>query len=80
MSEVKIVLFNKEGRPVKAFETKAEAQRFCVDNKICNAGWVSRSLDTGEKFYYPQSGYSVSHSGYLGKGWYVRMGRVQRRS
>lgn len=80
MKEMRIALFNHNGKPVKSFKNKAEAQNFCVENKICNAGWVSRSLETGEKFYYPQSRNSFSHNGYRGKGWYVKWGWVRKKS
>jgi hypothetical protein len=72
MREKKIALINRSGKPVKLFENKAKAQRFCVENKICNAGWVSRSLETGEKFYYTPTGVSISHNGYQGAGMCVK--------
>lgn len=72
MREKKIALINRKDKAVKLFKNKAEAQKFCVENGICNAGWVSRSLETGEKFYHTQNGVSISHSGYRGAGMYVK--------
>ena len=72
MNGKKIVLFNADGSAVKSFINKAEAQKYCFDNKVCNKGWVSRSLNTGEKFYYPQDRVSRSYNGYEGKGMYVK--------
>ncbi len=79
MEKVKaIVLFSKQGKPLKVFKNQAEAQRFCVENMICNQGWVTRSLDTGQRFYEAQDGgYTVSHSGYKGYGMYVKWVKVK---
>jgi len=79
MEKVKaIVLFSKQGKPLKVFKNPAEAQRFCVKNMICNQGWVTRSLDTGQKFYEAQDGgYTISHNGYKGYGMYVKWVKVK---
>ena len=76
MREKKIALFNKNGELMERFVTQAEAIKFCVDNKICNAGWVTRSLKTGEKFYYPQERKSTIYNGYQGAGWYVKLDSI----
>ena len=76
--EEKIVLFKPDGKAVKAFDTLPEAQNFCRDNRICNDGWVARSLETGEKFYNTKlSGRTRSHNDYYrGFNWYVEVKRV----
>ena len=68
----KIALYNRDGELVRYFIKQGEAQRYCVENKICNAGWVSRSLKTGEKFYYTKNRISKSYKGYQGEGMYVK--------
>ena len=61
----KIVLFKPNGKAVKTFDTLPEAQKFCIENRICNGGWVARSLETGEKFYNTKiSGRTRSHNDY----------------
>ena len=74
----KIVLFKPNGKAVKAFDTLPEAQKFCVENRICNAGWVAHSLATGEKFYNSKiRGRTRSHNDYYrGFDWYVKVKRV----
>lgn len=74
----KIVLFKPDGKAVKAFDTLPEAQKFCKENRICNDGWVARSLETGEKFYNTNlSGRTRSHNDfYRGFNWYVKVKRV----
>lgn len=74
----KIVLFKPNGKAVKTFDTLPEAQKFCIENRICNGGWVARSLETGEKFYNTKiSGRTRSHNDYYrGFNWYVQFKRV----
>ncbi|MDI7740530.1 hypothetical protein QMK38_00815 [Lysinibacillus fusiformis] len=79
MTKLKIALLNESGRVVKTFTTPAEAQNYCVENKICNAGWVARSLETGEKFYYPQGRPSTIYNGYTGAGMSVKRYRVKEK-
>ena len=67
-----IALFKPNGKAIQLFETLADAQKWCVEHNICNAGWVSRSLETGEKFYYPSQRKSTSYNGYIGAGCYVK--------
>lgn len=77
MEKVKaIVLYRKDGKALKVFKNKAAAQDYCVNKLICNAGWVTRSLETGEKFYHVPNGVSISHSGYKGVGYYVKWKEV----
>ncbi|AST90957.1 hypothetical protein BC6307_06520 [Sutcliffiella cohnii] len=79
MEKVKaIVLFSRQDKPRKVFKNMAEAQRYCVENMICNQGWVTRSLETGQRFYEAQDGgYTISHNGYEGHGMYVRWAKVK---
>lgn len=72
MNGKKVVLYNTDNTVVKSFENMAQAQKYCAANKICNRGWVSRSLKTGEKFYYPQYKASKSYKGYEGKGMFAK--------
>ncbi|GLC89310.1 hypothetical protein [Lysinibacillus piscis] len=72
MNGKKIVLFDQTGAEVKSFINQVEAMKHCVDNKICNAGWIRRSLKTGEKFYYPKGKASKIRNGYQGSGMFVK--------
>lgn len=49
----KLVLYNTDGSVITTFINKAEAKKYCKNNNICNYGWITRSLKTGEKFYDP---------------------------
>jgi hypothetical protein len=68
----KIALFKPNGKAIKLFDTLAEAQKWCLEHHVCNVGWVKRSLETGEKFYYPSMRKSRSYNGYRGAGYYVK--------
>ena len=69
----KIALFDSDENPVKVFDTLAEAQKYCKENRICNTGWVARSLEIGEKFYNSDNGPTKSHNDqYQGFNWYVQ--------
>lgn len=46
-----IQLLSPNGAVVREFANKAEAMRYCMDNKICNKGWVRHSIKTGKPFY-----------------------------
>lgn len=41
-------------------------------NKICNGGWIYRSLRSGEKFYLPNGVPLTIFNGYEGRGMYVK--------
>ena len=68
----KIVLYNTDGSMKTTFINKAEAKKYCKHNNICNFGWITRSLKTGEKFYDPLTRKSSSRNGYEGYGMYVK--------
>jgi hypothetical protein len=63
LREKRIVLINRKGKAVKLFKNKAEAQKICPKNGICNSG---------EKFYHTQNGVSIRHSGYREAGMYLK--------
>lgn len=48
---MKVQILDAQNNVVGTFATQDEAIRYCVANKICNGGWVKRSLKTGERFY-----------------------------
>lgn len=75
----KIVLYKPNGKAVKLFDTLPEAQEFCKEKRLCNEGWVARSLETGEKFYNTKlSGRTRSHNNYYrGFNWYVKVKHVK---
>ena len=68
----KIVLYNTDGSVKTSFINEVEAKKYCDSNKICNPGWITRSLNTGEKFYLPNEKPSTIYSGYEGRGMYVK--------
>ncbi|RDV28245.1 hypothetical protein [Lysinibacillus capsici] len=68
----RVVLFNVDNSVVRSFVNMKEAQDYCKENNICNEGWISRSLKSGEKFYDPATRKSRSRNGYEGYGMYVK--------
>jgi len=72
----KVVLYNSDNTVVMTFANKGDAQRYCESNNICNKDWVSRSLESGEKFYDPSTRKSSSRKGYEGYGMYVKWAEI----
>jgi len=52
---MRYTLFDNVNNTIEEFATQAECIKYCVTNKICNAGWVKRSIKTGERFYIESS-------------------------
>lgn len=72
MTNKRIGLYDSQGQLVKDFKNMAEAGDYCEQNNICNRGWIRRSLNEGEKFYYPNGEASTNRTDYTGAGWYVK--------
>jgi len=48
------VLLNEKDEEVYTSTVKLGVVKFAIENNICNAGWINRSIKTGEKIYIDQ--------------------------
>ncbi|MDQ0999771.1 hypothetical protein QFZ28_000171 [Neobacillus niacini] len=58
-----IQLLNAQNQVVREFENLKACREYCVANKICNEGWVKRSVKTGERIYQDTKPYK-DYTGY----------------
>lgn len=67
-------LLDDEGQEVFSSMVKLDVVKFAIENNICNAGWINRSIKTGEKIYIDgKSGKNTrpKNSKYAGVGYSV---------
>lgn len=67
------VLLNEKDEEVYTSTVKLNVVKYAIENNICNAGWINRSIKTGEKIYIDNNGKNTrpKNSKYNGVGYSV---------